>query len=67
MSAITQAEAAPLAGRSELGRISVADGVVTKIAAQAAAESPDAGAAAVRMLGRTVPGAGHLGMRGTEP
>jgi uncharacterized alkaline shock family protein YloU len=66
MSAITQAEAAPLAGRSELGRITVADGVVTKIAAQAAAESPDAGAAVVRMLGRAVPGAGRLGIRDTN-
>lgn len=66
MSAVTQAGTAPLAGRSELGRISVADRVVAKIAAQAAAESPDAGAAAVRMLGHAVPGAGRLGTRGTD-
>ena len=32
--------------------------MVTKIAAQAAAENPDAGAAAARVLGRAVPGAG---------
>jgi uncharacterized alkaline shock family protein YloU len=53
-------------GRTELGTISIADGVISKIAARAAAENPDAGAAAVRMLGRTVPGAGHFGMRGTD-
>ena len=41
-------------------------GVVSKIAAQAAAENPDAGAAAARMLGRAVPGAGRLGVRGTD-
>jgi uncharacterized alkaline shock family protein YloU len=64
----TVAEARPstLAGRTELGRITVADRVVTKIAAQAAAENPDAGAAASRVLGRAVPGAGHLGVRGTD-
>ena len=66
--AATVAETRPatLAGRTELGRITVADSVVTKIAAQAAAENPDAGAAAARVLGRAVPGAGHLGVRGTD-
>ena len=54
------------AGRNELGTISIADGVVTKIAALAAAENPDAGAAAARMLGRAVPGAGRMGVRGTD-
>ncbi len=54
------------AGRGELGTISIADRVVTKIAARAAAENADAGAAAVRMLGRAVPGAGRLGVRGTD-
>jgi uncharacterized alkaline shock family protein YloU len=57
---------AALAGRSELGRITVADSVVSKIAAMAASENPDAGSAAARVLGRAVPGAGHLGMRGTD-
>jgi uncharacterized alkaline shock family protein YloU len=56
----------PLAGRSELGRITIADTVVTKIAARAAAENPDAGAATARILGRAVPGAGPLGVRGTD-
>ena len=54
------------AGRTELGMISIADQVVTKITARAAAENPDAGAAVARMLGRAVPGAGHLGVRGTD-
>ena len=54
------------AGRNELGIISIADGVVVKIAAMAATENPDAGAAAARVLGRAVPGAGHLGVRGTN-
>jgi uncharacterized alkaline shock family protein YloU len=67
---LAPAEAAPAeparAGRTELGTIRVGDGVVTKIAARAAAENPDAGAAAARVLGRAVPGAGHLGVRGTD-
>ena len=54
------------AGRNELGLISIADQVVTKIAATAAAENPDAGAAVARMLGRAVPGAGRMGVRGTD-
>jgi uncharacterized alkaline shock family protein YloU len=75
MSAIVQAEPREnddnagqpaRAGRNDLGMISIADQVVTKIAACAATEHPDAGAAAVRMLGRAVPGAGHLGVRGTD-
>jgi uncharacterized alkaline shock family protein YloU len=66
MSAEPGAEIAVRAGRSELGTISIADAVVSKIAARAAAENPDAGAAAARMLGRAVPGAGHLGLRGTD-
>ncbi|MGO8885362.1 MAG: Asp23/Gls24 family envelope stress response protein [Streptosporangiaceae bacterium] len=71
MSALAPAEPAPTEpaarpGRSELGTISIADGVVTKIAAMAAAENPDAGAAAGRVLGRAMPGAGRLGVRGTD-
>jgi uncharacterized alkaline shock family protein YloU len=54
------------AGRNDLGMITIADQVVTKIAACAATEHPDAGAAGVRMLGRAVPGAGRLGVRGTD-
>jgi uncharacterized alkaline shock family protein YloU len=68
MTTAVPAEAGAVAkvGRTELGTISIADDVVSKIAARAAAENPDAGAAAVRMMGRTVPGAGHLGLRGTD-
>ncbi len=59
-------EPAVRAGRNELGTISIADRVVSKIAAWAVVENPDAGAAAARMLGRAVPGAGRLGVRGTD-
>jgi uncharacterized alkaline shock family protein YloU len=66
MSGGTSVESAARGGRSELGIISIADAVVSKIVARAAAENPDAGAAVARMLGRAVPGAGHLGLRGTD-
>jgi uncharacterized alkaline shock family protein YloU len=66
MTAVAETRPAPLAGRTELGRIAVADNVVTKIAAQAAAEGPDAGAAVARVLGHAVPGAGYIGIRGTD-
>ena len=62
----TGIDLAARAGRNELGTISIADGVVSKIAARAAAENPDAGAATARMLGRAVPGAGYMGVRGTD-
>ncbi|MGI9004658.1 MAG: Asp23/Gls24 family envelope stress response protein [Streptosporangiaceae bacterium] len=66
--AVAHAAGAELApgGRTELGTIRIADGAVTKIAARAAAENPDVGAAAARMLGRPLPGAGHLGLRDTD-
>ena len=54
------------AGRNELGTISIADGVVSKIAARAAAENADAGAAAVQVLGRPLPGAEVLPVRSTS-
>ena len=50
-------------GANEWGRISISSKVVEKIAARAAVEIPDAGGAAARLLGRAVPGAGHLGIR----
>ena len=53
---MTIAETVPSGGRTELGTITIADGVVTKLAARAAAENPDVGPAAPRVLGRTVPG-----------
>lgn len=52
-------------GASEWGRIDVEARVVEKIAARAAVEIPDAGGAAARLLGRTVPGSGRLGLRGS--
>lgn len=56
-----------LSGRTELGSITIADGAVIKIAARAAAENPDAGASAARMLGRAVPAAGRLpGVRSAD-
>lgn len=67
MSAGTDMEPAVRSGRTELGTITIADGVVTKIAARAAAENPDAGASAARMLGRAVPAAGRLpGVRSAD-
>jgi uncharacterized alkaline shock family protein YloU len=60
----TQAAPVARAGRNELGTISIPGSVVTKIAARAATENPDAGAAAARLLGRAVPGArGMPGVR----
>ena len=55
-----------LLARDEVGSIIIADRVVTKVAACAAAEDPDVGAAASRVLGRAVPGAGYLGGHGTD-
>jgi len=63
-SAEDQRAAAP--GRNPLGSISISDSVVAKIAARAAAEIPDAGAAASSVLGVNLPGAGLLGARSTD-
>ena len=52
-------------GVNELGRVEISSKAVEKIAALAAVEIPDAGGAAARLLGRPVPGAGHLGIRGS--
>ena len=60
----TDSRAVP--GRNEWGYIQIADGVVAKLAAQAAAEVPDAGAAATRLLGVSVPGSTLLGTRSTD-
>ena len=57
---------APAIGRNELGTIGISDDVVAKIAACAAVEIPDAGAAATRVMGRAVPGGGRLGLRSTD-
>ena len=53
-------------GRTELGVITINDRVVEKMAARAAVEVPDAGAAAPRVLGRSVTGAAALGVRPTS-
>jgi len=57
---------APAAGHNELGSITVSETVVAKLAAQAALEVPDAGAAAPRLLGRSLSGAGGLGVRSSS-
>jgi uncharacterized alkaline shock family protein YloU len=46
----------PAVGHGELGTISISESVVAKLASQAAVEIPDAGAAAPRVLGRSLPG-----------
>ncbi len=62
----TDASTAASAGRNELGAITIDDSVVVKIASRAAAEEPDAGAAAPRLLRKSVAGAGALGLRDTS-
>jgi uncharacterized alkaline shock family protein YloU len=54
------------AGRTELGLITINDRVVAKMAARAATEIPDAGAAAPRVMGRPVTGAAVVGARTTS-
>jgi uncharacterized alkaline shock family protein YloU len=51
---------------NELGVISVSDSAVQDIAALSAAEVPDAGGAAPRVLGRAVTGPSALGVRSTS-
>ena len=55
-------------GATELGRIDISPSVVAKLASRAAAEVDDVGAAAPRLLGRDVSGAGldRLGVRTDE-
>jgi uncharacterized alkaline shock family protein YloU len=53
-------------GRTELGMISINDRVVEKMAARAAVEIPDAGAAAPRVLGHSVTGGAAFGARRTS-
>jgi uncharacterized alkaline shock family protein YloU len=65
VTAVAEAAPALLAGRTELGMISIADTAVTKIAARAAAENPDAGAATARVMGRAVPSS-VPGVRSTD-
>ncbi|MCW2908372.1 MAG: hypothetical protein JWL68_3161 [Actinomycetia bacterium] len=64
--AVLPAVARSRPGRTELGMISINDRVVEKMAARAAIEIPDAGAAASRFLGRSMAGASALGARQTS-
>jgi uncharacterized alkaline shock family protein YloU len=48
------------------GKIVIGDAAVAKMASRAVLEVSDAGGAAPRILGRTMPGAGHLGIRDTS-
>ena len=64
--AVEPAAPASAPGRNELGLISINDRVVEKMAARAAIEIPDAGAAASRFLGRSMAGASALGARQTS-
>jgi len=64
--AIQPAVSGSAPGRNELGMISINDRVVEKMAARAAVEIPDAGAAASRFLGRSMAGASALGARQTS-
>jgi uncharacterized alkaline shock family protein YloU len=69
MTGETAADAAPRQarpGHSELGAISISSSVVQKLAARAAVEVPDAGAAAPRVMGRSVTGPAPLGARQTS-
>jgi uncharacterized alkaline shock family protein YloU len=50
-------------GQNEQGRIEVSSRVVEKIAARAALEVDDAGGSGARVLGRSLPGAGIVGLR----
>ena len=59
----------PMTGRESdepRGTITISDRVIAKLASRAVLEVPDAGGAAPRMLGRTVPGGGQLGLRETS-
>jgi uncharacterized alkaline shock family protein YloU len=48
------------------GTITISETVVAKLASRAVLEVPDAGGATPRVLGRAIPGAGHLGIRETS-
>ncbi len=55
-------------GHTDLGRISIADGVAAKLASRAAVEVDDVGAAATRVLGKELAGGGlrRLGLKESE-
>ncbi|HTF08112.1 MAG TPA: Asp23/Gls24 family envelope stress response protein [Asanoa sp.] len=49
-----------------LGDVVIAERVVAKLAAQAVYETTHAGAAAPRVFGSVMPGAGHMGIRSSD-
>ena len=53
-------------GKNEFGTITIRDSVVAKLAARAATEHPDVGAAATTILGVSLPGASLLGTKSTD-
>ncbi|HYO01815.1 MAG TPA: Asp23/Gls24 family envelope stress response protein [Mycobacterium sp.] len=61
----TKAPPAPSVDRNALGTITIHDSVVAKIAARAAWEVPDVGAAAPRLVGKSLTAAHLLGGRST--
>ncbi|MFC3499690.1 Asp23/Gls24 family envelope stress response protein [Micromonospora krabiensis] len=66
---MTVGEAVDASGRPDeeyLGRLQIHDRVVAKIAARAAREVAEAGSAAPRVLGRTLPWSGRLGTRDSD-
>ncbi len=48
------------------GAVTISDRVVTKIASRAAAENPDAGGVAARIMGNAIPGLDKIGGRATS-
>ncbi len=66
MSSAPSAPVGGAPGRNELGSITIADGVVAKIAARAVTDIPDAGAAATKLLGLDLASAGVPGVRSTD-
>lgn len=67
-SLVVQAGPEQTVGPTELGRITVADSVVAKLASRAAVEIDDVGAAAPRLLGREIAGGplDRLGVKSSE-
>lgn len=55
-----------MTGVGDAGAITIHDRVVEKLAARAASEVPDAGAAAPRVLGRSMSAASALGVRSSD-
>ncbi|MEV4621578.1 Asp23/Gls24 family envelope stress response protein [Asanoa sp. NPDC049573] len=66
---VAEASPAPPTTRQDpdyLGQVVISERVVAKLAAQAVYETPRAGAAAPRLFGSVMPGAGHMGIRASD-